>query len=87
MTNPAEPVNSPPFRDRRGSGDAAGPPGVERRQFANSHQDLSPPARELAMAVDQYKLRHHRRFITFEEILSIVRSLGYAKTNTPANRS
>lgn len=73
------------FRDRRATGETAVPPGVERRQFANSHQDLSPPAKELAIAVDEYKLRHHRRFVTFEEILSIVRSLGYVKAQTPTN--
>ena len=51
----------------------------ERRQFSNSHEELSPNARELAMAIDAYKLRHRRRFITFEEMLSLIESLGYAK--------
>ena len=32
---------------------------------------------ELAQAIDQYKLRHRRRFITFEEMLAVVKSLGY----------
>ena len=69
-----------PFTDRR-SHDAASPmPGVERRQFANSHDDLSPPARDLAKAIDEYKLRHRRRFITYEEMLFVVESLGYRKT-------
>jgi hypothetical protein len=49
----------------------------ERRQFANSHTGLSPEAAELARAIDQYKLQHRRRFITFEEMLAVVRSLGY----------
>jgi hypothetical protein len=49
----------------------------ERRQFANSHDDLSPEAAELARAIDQYKLHHRRRFITFEEMLAVVTSLGY----------
>ena len=66
------------FRDRRNPG-AAIPPGVERRQFSNSHDDLSPDARELAVAIDEYKVRHRRRFITFEEMLAVLTSLGYKK--------
>jgi len=53
--------------------------GSERRQFANSHDHLSPEASELAVAIDQYKLQHRRRFINFEEMLSIVKLLGYQK--------
>lgn len=53
--------------------------GRERRQFANSHDHLSPEASELAQAIDQYKLQHRRRFINFEEMLSIMKSLGYSK--------
>jgi hypothetical protein len=33
----------------------------------------------LADAIDSYKLAHRRRFITFEEMLGVVRSLGYNK--------
>lgn len=53
--------------------------GLERRQFSNSHSELSAPARELAMAVDAFKLGHHRRFISFEELLQVIESLGYRK--------
>ena len=49
----------------------------ERRQFANSHEELSPEAAELAQAIDQYKLFHRRRFITYEEMLGVIKSLGY----------
>ncbi len=35
--------------------------------------------RELALAIDQYKLRHHRRFITYDELLGVIQSLGYHK--------
>ena len=66
------------FVDRR-SASTGDTPGRERRQFSNSHSDLSPEAAELAQAVDSYKMRHRRRFIDFEEILSIVKSLGYKK--------
>jgi hypothetical protein len=65
------------FLDRRDPHAAATPPGVERRQFANSHSELSAEARELATAIDDYKLRHRRRYITFEEMLGVIRELGY----------
>ena len=53
------------------------PCGQERRQFSNSHDGLSPEARDLAEAIDNYKVRHRRRFITYEEMLSVVKELGY----------
>ena len=53
--------------------------GRERRQFSNSYSDLSPEAGELASAIDGYKLMHRRRFITYEEMLSVIKSLGYHK--------
>jgi hypothetical protein len=56
------------------------PPIIERRQFANSHDDLSPPAKELATAIDEYKLRHRRRFISCEELLGVIHQLGYKKS-------
>ena len=65
------------FIDRRGGGGAT--PIDERRQFRNNHQALSPDARELAEAIDEYKLRHRRRFITYEEMMSVVKELGYQK--------
>jgi hypothetical protein len=67
------------FLDRRSYHPYAKSPARERRQFTNSHEDLSPPAKELADAIDQYKLHHRRRFITYEEILYVVTSLGYHK--------
>jgi hypothetical protein len=67
------------FVDRRSSGGADGAPGRERRQFANYYEDLSPDAAELARAIDGYKLQHRRRFITFEEMLAVIKSLGYER--------
>ncbi len=67
------------FIDRRTYDPQVGAPGVERRQFTNSHDELSPDARELAQAIDAYKLRHRRRFITYEEMLDVMKSLGYRK--------
>ena len=70
---------SAPFLDRRTYDPGVGRPAQERRQFANSYDDLSPEARDLAMAIDEYKLVHRRRFITYEEMLGVVKSLGYHK--------
>jgi hypothetical protein len=70
---------SVPFVDRRSYDPGIGRPNQERRQFTNSHEELSPEARDLAMAIDEYKLVHRRRFITFEEMLGVVKSLGYHK--------
>ncbi|MDZ4656533.1 MAG: hypothetical protein SH868_03025 [Bythopirellula sp.] len=67
------------FVDRREQRVDSSSPGKERRQFANSHDELSPEAAELARAIDQYKLLHRRRFINFEEMLGIVKTLGYRK--------
>ena len=68
------------FQDRRNLDNSASPPFVERRQFANSYEHLSLEARELANAIDEYKVRHRRRFITYEEMLTVIEELGYSKT-------
>jgi hypothetical protein len=57
----------------------AGPPGVERRQFSDSRDSDRPEVRQLAEAVDQYKLLHRRRFVTFDELYDVIVSLGYHK--------
>jgi hypothetical protein len=57
----------------------AGPPGVERRQFSDSRDCDRPEVRELAEAIDQYKLLHRRRFVTFDELYDVLVSLGYHK--------
>jgi hypothetical protein len=67
------------FVDRRSYDVSDRSPAFERRQFTNSHEGLSPDAAELARAIDGYKLRHRRRFITYEEMLSVIQSLGYRR--------
>jgi hypothetical protein len=67
------------FLDRRASGNPQSGPAIERRQFANSYEDLSPEAADLARAIDGYKLQHRRRFINFEEMLAVIKSLGYSR--------
>jgi len=68
-----------PFVDRRNYAAQAGAPQRERRQFTNSYEELSPEACELAQAIDSYKLMHRRRFITYEEMLAVMKSLGYRR--------
>lgn len=68
-----------PFVERRVNQPGDGFAGRERRQFSNSYEELSPDARELATAIDNYKLQHRRRFITFEEMLYVMKMLGYHK--------
>lgn len=66
-----------PFVERRKRDESVG--SQERRQFGNSYQDLSPRGRELAEAIDQYKLVNRRRYVTAEELLSVIESLGYRR--------
>ena len=74
-----KPHDNATFVERRQSLSPGRSEGMERRQFVSSYQELSQEAGELARAIDQYKLQHRRRFINFEEMLGIVKSLGYHK--------
>ncbi len=69
------------FVDRRQGNplSSTGHGGLERRQFTSSRNEARPEVAELAEAVDQYKLRHRRRFITYEELFDVMASLGYHK--------
>ena len=67
------------FADRRNAGVSRSTPGLERRQFSDGHNDLSNEAAELGRAIDQYKLMNRRRYITYEEKLGVIKSLGYTK--------
>jgi hypothetical protein len=80
MSSPTLSPASDVFFDRRNQEAGGGRASHERRQFANSHDELSPDAAELANAIDGYKLQHRRRFITFEEMLAVIMSLGYERT-------
>ena len=68
------------FADRRSAERGRQTPGLERRQFSDSHDSLSADAAALGRAIDQYKLVNRRRYVSYEELLSIVISLGYEKT-------
>jgi hypothetical protein len=65
------------FVDRRSSDGEPSRP--ERRQFGSSHAGLSDDGRELALAIDEYKVQHHRRYLTCDEMLKVLWSLGYVK--------
>ncbi|KAA1260590.1 hypothetical protein LF1_31300 [Rubripirellula obstinata] len=75
-----ETTNAKPFADRR-SESASVPSATERRQFGNSHQGLSDDGRELALAIDRYKLENHRRYLTCDEMLQVLGDLGYTKSH------
>jgi len=77
--SPTADFPSQPFVDRRNYSTPSPAPVRERRQFSNSYVDLSPEARELATAIDRYKLHHRRRFINYEEMLTVIKTLGYHK--------
>jgi hypothetical protein len=76
---PATEPSVPGFVDRRRTGQSRPGSGTERRQFSDSRAAQRPEVVEFAEAVDQYKLRHRRRFITFEELFDVMASLGYHK--------
>jgi hypothetical protein len=71
-------VQSPDFVDRRATTEGQAP-GVERRQFRDGNRSARPEVAEFADAIDDYKIRHRRRFITFEELYDVMVSLGYHK--------
>jgi hypothetical protein len=76
LQSPSQATES--FVDRRHSGEE-GAGHQERRQFGSSHRDLSKEGRELALAIDRYKLEYHRRYLTCDELLSVISSLGYRR--------
>jgi len=71
-------TQSPDFVDRRAAR-GADDMKVERRQFKDGNRSVRPEVAEFADAVDEYKISHHRRFITFEELFDVMTSLGYHK--------
>lgn len=78
LETPVSAVHETGFVDRRQIGAGRGA-GSERRQFVDSRTACRPEVRELAEAVDRYKLLHRRRFISFEELFDVMASLGYHK--------
>ena len=81
---PDEDLASPGFVNRRQPDGKDR--GIERRQFGNSYRELSEPGRELAEAIDAYKVEHRRRYITTDEMLQVILGLGY-RQNSDQDRS
>ena len=79
MQTMLEQQDSRSFVDRRAGSDGSRDAGPERRQFTASANVTRPEVAELSEAVDQYKLRHRRRFVTFEELFDVMTELGYHK--------
>ncbi len=79
MQTMLEQQDSRSFVDRRAGSDGSRDAGPERRQFTASASATRPEVAELSEAVDQYKLRHRRRFVTFEELFDVMAELGYHK--------
>lgn len=75
---PANHLEADRFVDRRNSKGVVSTQ-AERRQFGSSHNGLSENGRELAFAIDQYKLENHRRYLTCDEMLIVLSDLGYRK--------
>ncbi len=73
----AQPATIPSFFDRRALPPT--PDVSERRQFGSSHMGLSEAGRELAIAIDKYKLENRRRYITCDEMLAVITSIGYGR--------
>ena len=77
------PVGTPPiisdFSNRRDPHNQRKSTGMERRQFVDSMDGYTDEAAELGLAIDQYKLMHRRRFINYEELLAVIKSVGYEK--------
>jgi hypothetical protein len=65
--------------DRRGQRVERSTDGLERRQFAESRDAMHPDVRELAEAIDAFKMSHHRRYVTLAEVFEVFKGLGYHK--------
>jgi hypothetical protein len=74
----AAPVGQP-FVDRRLHDNATEEDRSERRQFRDGNRSSRPDVAEIANAIDDYKITHRRRFITFDELFDVITSLGYHK--------
>jgi len=72
-------VKDSEFVDRRACGSESETAGFERRQFRDGNRSARPEVAEFADAIDEYKVTHRRRFVTFEELVDVMTSLGYHK--------
>jgi len=59
--------------------------GMERRQFGSNYSELTAAGAELGKAIDSYKVAHRRRYVTYDEILVVLETLGYERRTTSAD--
>lgn len=82
--NSSTPIESTPYvkgvdRRKRSPRKSTEGPETERRQFGNTYSNLSQEGQELAEAIDRYKMQNRRRYITTDEIILVLKELGYSK--------
>lgn len=65
------------FLDRREQSEESFTEWVERRQFAEAREMMPADVRELAEAIDAYKVDQGRRHITLAEVLEVFKGIGY----------
>ena len=70
------------MEDRRKHRGGSRDEGPERRQFNDARVSNNHEALELAAAIDAYKVRHHRKYMTFEELHDVIIGLGYRKAKS-----
>lgn len=75
------------FVDRRQSDLGPSESRAERRQFRDGNRSVRPEVAEFADAVDEYKVLHRRRFITYEELFDVMTSLGYTRPDQASSAS
>lgn len=75
----SEPIGNGTERRNRENFGNSELPDTERRQFGNTYSNLSLEGQELAQAIDRYKMKYRRRYITTDEIILVLKDLGYHK--------
>ena len=66
-----------PFVDRRSASHRTKCPAANAASSPTATTSSRPKPPSSPRAIDGYKLQHRRRFITFEEMLAVIKSLGY----------
>jgi hypothetical protein len=72
-----------PLSDRR-QRSRSSQEGMERRQFGSNYSELTAAGAELGKAIDSYKVANRRRYVTYDEILLVLGTLGYERRGTSA---
>ena len=68
------------FVDRRPASSRYEEAGIERRQFPNTGGEQTGEGAELSRAIDLFKFKKQKKKITIEELLVVMKSLGYSKS-------